>query len=466
MSNFILGVLLFNVLGSIPYLIWYMFAKRHSEDPEYVDAIYHSLRVASVMFLVVGLAGAVWKGYQWVFPVNNRYPTLSVTGICMTINLVCMWITIILFRLLDYLSSERRLNRALLRDLNHGTVEKTELLMEVGAELEIDVSRICILEGYTIVTAELTGFLKPKICLPEYPISLESYRYILAHELIHYRSRDKWFRVIPAVSACIFWFNPAAGWILKSVRKWDEIHCDSCVCRHYKRKAYAITLVEVAEWVEEMRSYSRFGSQSEWKLNFFEGESSDSLERVRRIMTTNDKKQRGAVMTAASIIVSLLIAGTAFAAEPAVSNNIYKELVSESPNSVEETDANSEDDIEYTMQWTGELPTASGINMGGGASIQAASSASFDTDITGIGDWSSGAFWASSGKTISVLASITPSSATLKVGIVDPNGLFRYVSATGTANHDFVLNTTGFYRVSIVNDNSIVVHTTGYYTTY
>ena len=63
----------------------------------------------------------------------------------------------------------------------------------------------------------------------------------------------------------------------------------------------------------------------------------------------------------------------------------------------------------------------------------------------------SAAFKASSGQTITVTSVASPSNITYHMGIVQPDGVRRYVSGSDVMSHKFTLTQTGTYYVYIQN---------------
>jgi hypothetical protein len=67
---------------------------------------------------------------------------------------------------------------------------------------------------------------------------------------------------------------------------------------------------------------------------------------------------------------------------------------------------------------------------------------------------------------ISVLVSISPSDVTVKAGIIDPDGAFRYVEGSGGLSHTFSLTKTGTYQVVVFNETTTTISAFGTYATY
>ena len=72
-------------------------------------------------------------------------------------------------------------------------------------------------------------------------------------------------------------------------------------------------------------------------------------------------------------------------------------------------------------------------------------------------------FYASSGNSINVSVVIAPADNTVRVGIVQPDGVRRYVEGDTTVGHSFALTQSGNYKVYIQNDSGVTVTVVGSY---
>ena len=72
-------------------------------------------------------------------------------------------------------------------------------------------------------------------------------------------------------------------------------------------------------------------------------------------------------------------------------------------------------------------------------------------------------FSASEGGSILVSVSISPSDQEVKVGIVTPKGVKRYVKGTEAITYKFKLDASGEYRVFAENTSGITVQVDGFY---
>lgn len=112
------------------------------------------------------------------------------------------------------------------------------------------------------VTSELTmpgivGFYKPCILFPKYSldaIPLKNLRFILFHELQHYRHKDILINYLVCIVQILYWFNPFVRWAMKYIRQMQEVFCDVSVldrldsCTYYD---YGNALVDFAELISK-----------------------------------------------------------------------------------------------------------------------------------------------------------------------------------------------------------------------
>ena len=75
----------------------------------------------------------------------------------------------------------------------------------------------------------------------------------------------------------------------------------------------------------------------------------------------------------------------------------------------------------------------------------------------------SGKFYSYSGGSITISVAIVPSNKTVRVGIVQPDGVKRYVEGNGSVGHSFSVTQTGYHKVYIANDSGTTVTANGVY---
>lgn len=130
-----------------------------------------------------------------------------------------------------------------------------ECLNEVNSRHTIPIYSTAFLKSPV-----LAGFLHPRIYLPIHlisdfnagTISATDIRYMLLHELQHYKHKDILIGYLINTANVFYWFNPLIWYFLKRIRQERELACDSAVLQLLKEteyKSYGNTLINFAETI-------------------------------------------------------------------------------------------------------------------------------------------------------------------------------------------------------------------------
>ena len=123
-------------------------------------------------------------------------------------------------------------------------------LKEIGIHRNIPVYSTAFLKSPIIV-----GLLKPCIYLPIHLISdykESDMRYMLLHELQHYKHHDAIASYLMNLAGIVYWFNPLVWYALKEMRNDREVACDTSVLKMLEEddyEDYGNTLINFAEKV-------------------------------------------------------------------------------------------------------------------------------------------------------------------------------------------------------------------------
>ena len=130
-----------------------------------------------------------------------------------------------------------------------------ECLNEVNSKHTIPIYSTAFLKSPV-----LAGFLHPRIYLPIHlisdfnagTISATDIRYMLLHELQHYKHKDILVGYLINTANVFYWFNPLIGYFLKKIRQERELACDAAVLQLLKETeytSYGNTLINFAETI-------------------------------------------------------------------------------------------------------------------------------------------------------------------------------------------------------------------------
>lgn len=102
-----------------------------------------------------------------------------------------------------------------------------------------------------VATPALCGIWRPRLLFPPgfaEGLSDAELRFVMLHELGHWRRRDLWLLTLLQVTRAVHWFNPALWLALRFARQDCELACDEFVLRHSggdRGAAYGETLLKV-----------------------------------------------------------------------------------------------------------------------------------------------------------------------------------------------------------------------------
>ena len=316
----------------------------------------------------------------------------------------------------------------------------------------------------------LVGFFRPTILLPLEHLPDSDARFILAHELTHFRRKDLWKKLLFLMVRCAHWFNPIVYLLNRDFSRWLETSCDEYVVSSLdrdQRKEYGRLLIDYAP-------ASRYAGP---KLYVSFASCRYKLKRRISIMLNSDKKSRSllGLVLAVALVVGCL-ATTALAASvdndngtddfalSALSfrveqNDIIKAYKCEDTGMVTVVDTS---DAEQVTEYTSTLDLSTAVRMDLVSDASDVKTISWDVPF-GAKAAATKACSMEAGEKINVTVAISPASSDVQVGIVDSNGAFRYVlAASGSVNHDFSITAHGVYYVCVVNGSSNDVSVAGF----
>lgn len=179
--------------------------------------------------------------------------------------------------------------------------EEVQIFQSVMKDLEIKTT-ISLIKSKKVETPLIVGFLKPIVVLPYKTYDKESLYFILKHELIHYKRKDLWYKLILLITRCLHWFNPLVHIMAKHIEQDLEASCDEHVMRYesnQNKKRYMQIILAVAEG--KGRYYESFTTQ-------FNSEKVTLLYRFQTIMGGQVKK-RGILAIALVLVISIGCSG-------------------------------------------------------------------------------------------------------------------------------------------------------------
>lgn len=161
----------------------------------------------------------------------------------------------------------------------------------------------------------IVGAIKPTLLLPEMELSTEQLSLVFRHELIHYRRRDIWYKLLLMLANAIHWFNPMVWLMVHAADRDLELSCDEAVVAgrdEAYREEYGRCLLAVVRAGMSRRTL--------FTTNFYSGKKT-LKNRLATIFDTT-KKHRGTLALAA-LLLAAAVAGSLVACTPDGGKNRY-----------------------------------------------------------------------------------------------------------------------------------------------
>lgn len=175
----------------------------------------------------------------------------------------------------------------------------------------------------------MTGFFHPVLILPEEYYDEEKLFYILKHELIHWKRKDVYGKLLLAAANAVHWFNPLI-WIMHKEAVVDmELSCDERVTQgtgYAERKAYTEALL--------FTIHQQCAKKNMLSTQFYGGKQI-MKKRFQNILSRTGKKSGAAILVCAVILTASL--GTMIGCSAVKENS--EELSGQAVNNGPETDA-------------------------------------------------------------------------------------------------------------------------------
>lgn len=169
----------------------------------------------------------------------------------------------------------------------------------------------------------MIGLFKPRILLPAADFSQKELRFILKHELVHYKRKDLWYKYLLLIATAMHWFNPIVYLMARAVNIQCELSCDAEVVRSSDADAryqYCETIVGLLKTQSKLKTAL--------STNFYGGKNG-MKNRISSILDTRKKKIGLSVISAMLIITTAVGVASATANADSTSSGLTGELNSD-----------------------------------------------------------------------------------------------------------------------------------------
>lgn len=138
--------------------------------------------------------------------------------------LLVVWLSGIVFSIIIKLLSYKKIRRYT------SILPKTDtndIKQRLGDSAYLDLlDTVKVAYSKEVVSPYLIGFFKPLIVLPMVDYTDEQLKYIVAHELMHAKNKDIFWKILSDILCTVFWWNPVFSFLRDQLFKMIEIRND------------------------------------------------------------------------------------------------------------------------------------------------------------------------------------------------------------------------------------------------
>lgn len=279
------------VIGILLLVLSPLFSRRYSAKCRYI--LWLIVMFALIIPIRLQIKINMPKVIQSIIPEHARNLFYAVNGSSMpgstatTLDLwqiaALLWVGGAFCFLLWYSFHHFRFMSAIKRWSEEVSPDKKGLFYKVKAEIGIK-REIAIHSCACIRTPMMAGFRKPVILFPKIDLSPDEFALIIRHELVHYKRKDLYVRLLTMLAIIIHWFNPVVHIMVRSVLSLCEISCDEEVLQGTDsriRARYGETIIGV---IQKGKFY-----QTALSTNFYSG-TKDIKKRIYAMMDMKRKR--------------------------------------------------------------------------------------------------------------------------------------------------------------------------------
>lgn len=275
--------------------------------PEFLQPI---LPASATGVPTILLSGIPTSGIMQIPNATNTWDWLQYVVLLWEIGIVCFlgWHTLQHIR---FLSVVKRWS---------GNIKDADVLeLFIRTKYDLGIHDNIILKSCACIkTPILIGLLRPVVLIPQSSLHKDELPLILKHELIHYKRRDLWYKVLMMLVLAIHWFNPVVHIMIKLALNLCEISCDEEVLKDIDVKGRA-------KYGETIIGIIRNGSacQTALSTNFY---SSIKGMKQRIYAMMDMTKKRFSPILFFIIIITTLCGATTFTLTAQTKDIVYSEL--------------------------------------------------------------------------------------------------------------------------------------------
>ena len=139
-----------------------------------------------------------------------------------------------------------------LKNISHLIQDESIITSLEICKKKLNINRKIILKECSFIRSPMiTGIFAPVIIIPKMNQHLDKLEIVLTHELIHYKRKDLWIKIMPLIANVINWLNPVVYILRNKINIICELSLDEQIIKNMdkvKRKYYGEIILEQIEY--------------------------------------------------------------------------------------------------------------------------------------------------------------------------------------------------------------------------
>ena len=139
-----------------------------------------------------------------------------------------------------------------LKNISHLIQDESIITSLEICKKKLNINRKIILKECSFIRSPMiTGIFAPVIIIPKMNQHLDKLEIVLTHELIHYKRKDLWIKIMALIANVINWFNPVVYILRNEINIICELSLDEQIIKNMdkvKRKYYGEIILEQIEY--------------------------------------------------------------------------------------------------------------------------------------------------------------------------------------------------------------------------
>lgn len=463
--DIVLLIWLTTITGTIMMAVWYGIGLI-LERLGFINIIFELLKMV-VLFFYLPIAFMGLKIYTARAGVGQLFsPTPPIISLCQFFLIawgigVVIGIGVVFYNFILLLLSNKSLFDC--------EQELNNLFKHLKTELHLEHSRIELRHSYQNTIPYVEGLPTPRVVLPIANYTSDELRVILVHELMHYKQKDLFLKLVTHLLLVLHFFNPFAWKLFAKIQKWSEFACD------YRASEY---IGDIKTYFDVIINISMENPLNSGLTSQAVKDKHELYERVQKLKRNSEMKKKSVYSVILVLCAAFMLSSTTVYAATMECANAYMK--------VEERTAVA-DEIEDALEVAAKAKTVDVVantnTTYGGLNVEYGDdhrliclegeveedvlrgATAFNWDLPIGSRIYSPYFQGETDMEVAVTAMFDPLYVTIRVGLEDERGYRYYAESTDSLYFTFTLPNDRKYRIYAENNTHTAASVSGSYIT-